>query len=86
MGYCQHAAHPAGLAGIPGGRGCPTAARIEVDDVRVLFQELCAEVVRSEADLPRWVACLTVVRGWRDRVNTVDEVSRESARLAGSLD
>ena len=69
-----------------GEHGAPPRPRIEDGEVLKAFEALRAEVVQSEADLSRWVACLAVVRGWRDRVNTVDEVSRESARLAGSLD
>ena len=63
------------------GEGSSLPARIEAENVQELFQELRAEVVQSEADLLRWVACRAIVHGWRDRVNTMDEVGRASTQL-----
>ncbi len=64
-----------------GDRHGTLALEPERDEICGVFGRLRAEVVRAEPDLQRWVACLALVRSWRDSVQATAGVSAAVKRL-----
>jgi hypothetical protein len=62
-------------------RHATLALPAESGHVAELFALLRTEVVRSETDLRHWIACLAMVRSWRDTVQATDAVSDAVQRL-----
>ena len=53
------------------------------ETILAMFRLLREQCVRSDEGLRRWVACLALVRTWRDEVETVGEIATVTRRITG---
>jgi hypothetical protein len=49
--------------------------------VQNIFKSLRAKMVHSDTDLHRWLACLVLVRMWRDKVGTIDQIEQAEQKI-----
>jgi len=52
------------------------------DAIVAMFKTLRERMVQSDEGLRRWVACLALVRTWRDQVETTDRIAESTRRVA----
>lgn len=57
------------------------AERPKDSGILAAFRKLREEVVQSDEDLGRWVACLALVRTWRDEVETEEGIAEANQRI-----
>lgn len=50
------------------------AEKPKTDTIGKLFVLLRESLVHSPEELSRWIACLALVRSWRDEVNTIEQI------------
>lgn len=54
----------------------------KTDNIHKLFILLRERLVHSLEELSRWIACLTLVRSWRDEINTIEQIEGTSQKIS----
>jgi hypothetical protein len=54
----------------------------KTDNIHKLFILLREKLVHSQEELSRWVACLALVRSWRDEVNTIEQIEEATRGIS----
>lgn len=58
------------------------AEKPKTDNISKLFMLLRDKLVRSPETLSRWIACLALVRSWRDEVNTIEQIEEATRGIS----
>ncbi|MCL4301395.1 MAG: ParB N-terminal domain-containing protein [Anaerolineae bacterium] len=58
------------------------AEKPKSDNLHILFTLLREKLVHFPEELSRWVACLALVRTWRDEVNTIEQIEEATQRIS----
>ncbi|GIK37458.1 MAG: hypothetical protein BroJett011_12910 [Chloroflexota bacterium] len=58
------------------------AEKPKTDNISKLFMLLREKLVRSPETLSRWIACLALVRSWRDEVNTIEQIEEATRGIS----
>jgi hypothetical protein len=57
------------------------AEKPKTDNIHNLFILLRERLVHSPEELSHWVACLALVRSWRDEVNTIEQIGEATQTI-----
>jgi hypothetical protein len=58
------------------------AGKPKPDNIGKLFMLLRKKLVHCPEELSRWVACLALVRSWRDEVNTIGQIEETTRKIS----
>ncbi|MBE7467688.1 MAG: ParB/RepB/Spo0J family partition protein [Anaerolineales bacterium] len=58
------------------------AEKPKTDSIGKLFILLRERLVHSPEELSRWIACLALVRSWRDEVNTIEQIEEVTQMIS----
>lgn len=58
------------------------AEKPKTDNIDKLFILLREKLMQSQEELSRWIACLALVRSWRDEVNTLEQIDQATQKLS----
>jgi hypothetical protein len=53
-----------------------------INTIVPMFRALRTQVVQSEEGLRRWVTCLSLVRTWRDELETIEQIEQATRRVS----
>lgn len=58
------------------------AEKPKTDSIYKSFMLLKERLVHSLEELSRWIACLALVRSWRDEVNTIEQIEEATRGIS----